>query len=1780
MTLPSEYNAISMGQVRTELNKSSGPISLNDDDVRILFQVSRTPGTIITMHNGHGKSNIMPPVVTVPPLLAPPLSNITQTTATVTWKAYESLVVDGQVDNYQVQVYRISDNVKVHDSGNLPQSAYTHNITGNVIALIASSDHSSTGNYRVDVMAKNVSATKTSSLILLTLENVPLKPTLPVGTVLSSTQIRVDSSSTYATTYYIYKDGAVTPTFTVSSMPYTDTVGVYTSHTYTVKGHSTGGDGPMSDTSVSVRSLPDAPISAVFTTPSSTASSLTINWTLSTSPVVNYYQLVVVNFGTTTEVYRNNNITNTTTTITIPSMSATSKFTATLYTVNESSIFYNLPVSTSEDIWTLTVAPTVAPVVTKVTDTLLGQSELTVTWSENVTGHTSYSLVRYDVTTPGNAVVTLTNVTSPYTDTGLLSYNDYKYTLLSVNAGGSSLPSPVSNIVRTLPGPAKVVTSLAVTLANITNTTAKATWTIPSDIGQVSKFTVNLKQGATTLESKDVLSTDTSSTMGSSPWTTTMTANTSYAVSVTTTNDNNSITTTDVAFRTKFAAPSAPSVTSPATSQTALTITWGAITGATGYKLERTNETNSTVTELTGFTPSGTTTLSYTDSDCSSYNVYHYKLSVLNDGGYSVYSGVSNSVRTLPGPAVAATGVTISSITSSTAALSWTAATGQVTSYDIIVNGGTAVNVGNVTSTTLGQSPFTALSANTLYSVVIKTINENADTTNASTSAKTFTTITTKPSAPSVTQPATSTTQLEVTWTTNSATTYDLTRYNVTTGAAGVLLTNKSTPYTDTSLSAYNEYQYTVTSNNSASPAVGVTSDKSPTGKRTLPNNPVSVSSISISNVVASANTSNVRVNWVNGDWATQYGVVTKFDVSVKSSGGTEYGNANVSGSATYLDVSSIPNATTFTIVIKTYNSVGNASSSSSFVTPPTQPSAPYLDTGITPNPTQTKVSLKWTAVTGATGYTLKPFKADGTALTEVTAIGSNTVDYTATAKTEYYFKIVATNTGGSSLASPSSSNITTLADKVAAPSTGMTATAKANTIHVIVSWDAVTGADSYKVYREPGAGGTRTDLGTQVSGFTDTTTSENTAYKYFVSSVTTGGESVVSSAIGPVTTNYAAPGAPTGFTKSGISSSGFTVSWTAPATGVVSQYYVEVTYPDSSKLGRFVDSPSTTTTFNVFSGNLTYSVSIDARNNGGKSTALTGTVLTAPNTPSTPTGTVSGSNMSVSWTVVSGLTYNIYRNGTAAGNQIATGKTSSPYSDTGVSAGSSYVYYVEAVNTSGVAMSAGSTSTTMPTVPGAPTIGTATYKSISIPTAKVTATVNWTAPSSNGGSAITGYKITSSNGETATAGAGATSADILIATATECTFTVKATNAIGDSTASSASGIVCAILPPVLTAPTLEPTGNQLRVSIAAADSATSWQIRNAVDSTWPTIDTTGSWFDYSSKTSAVTVNIGSTTTWNFSAFQKRVINGTTYYSGPAYATGTIIVTSISNKTYDYASQSTITSADYVIPGSVITIHQACGGAGGGGGSGGVTSLVKGGNGGSTLWAASTHTVPAGVRQIAWAIGAGGVGGRNKAVYPASPNSYNIWTDPGDGYASGGWGGACGKASTSSGYGGGGGGSTAIWWLDANGAWVSDLMICGGGGGGGGGLGGNAGNNSTTVTTVTTDANVVILQGTDGYAADPVTSPTSQAGGGGGGGGSGGAGGASSTAAGTGGKFWRNPTTTTAWTAPVTANTGATGGAGGLTTDAVGTVAPSGGNGWIIISYKTYVPSNLKLGQ
>jgi hypothetical protein len=142
-----------------------------------------------------------------------------------------------------------------------------------------------------------------------------------------------------------------------------------------------------------------------------------------------------------------------------------------------------------------------------------------------------------------------------------------------------------------------------------------------------------------------------------------------------------------------------------------------------------------------------------------------------------------------------------------------------------------------------------------------------------------------------------------------------------------------------------------------------------------------------------------------------------------------------------------------------------------------------------------------------------------------------------------------------------------------------------------------------------------------------------------------------------------------------------------------------------------------------------------------------------------------------------------------ANGGQTATG-TASPLTVTGLTDGDTYTFTVTATNSGGTGPPSAASNAVVPaTVPGVPTIGTATA-------GNAQATVTFTAPGSDGGAAITSYTVRSFDVTTAMSGpshSGSSSPITVsgLANGDTYTFSVTAANSNGTGPASAASNPV-----------------------------------------------------------------------------------------------------------------------------------------------------------------------------------------------------------------------------------------------------------------------------------------------------------------------------------------------------------------------------------------------------
>jgi fibronectin type 3 domain-containing protein len=400
-------------------------------------------------------------------------------------------------------------------------------------------------------------------------------------------------------------------------------------------------------------------------------------------------------------------------------------------------------------------------------------------------------------------------------------------------------------------------------------------------------------------------------------------------------------------------------------------------------------------------------------------------------------------------------------------------------------------------------------------------------------------------------------------------------------------------------------------------------------------------------------------------------------------------------------------NGTPYSYTVVALNgTVASAASTPVSCTPVSAP--PAAPTGLIANAGNASVSVSWTASPGATAYQVHRNGVDIGARTSLTTF----LDTTALNNTTYTYTVSAykQNSGASALSA--SASATPVAPALSAP-TGLAATPGDTTVSL--SWNAVSGATSYLVYRNGSLATT-----TATTSFNDSSLTNSQTYTYYV--VASNGTSTsAASATASAKPMAAVAGAPTGLTGQ-AGDHLVTLTWTGVSGvtqykvyrgGVLLTTVTGTTYADATAVNNTA---------------YTYYVTAMGTTESAPSTSVTVTPVAI--TPAVPTGLVPTSGnaqVSLSWTAAANAqSYRVYRGGTLVGSPSTTN-----FIDTGLTNGTSYTYTVVSVNGSAVsAASAGVSSTPMAPAPGAPTnlVGTPGNNS---------ATLTWTAVAN-----ATSYKV------------------------------------------------------------------------------------------------------------------------------------------------------------------------------------------------------------------------------------------------------------------------------------------------------------------------------------------------------------------------------------------------------------------------------------------------------
>ena len=336
-------------------------------------------------------------------------------------------------------------------------------------------------------------------------------------------------------------------------------------------------------------------------------------------------------------------------------------------------------------------------------------------------------------------------------------------------------------------------------------------------------------------------------------------------------------------------------------------------------------------------------------------------------------------------------------------------------------------------------------------------------------------------------------------------------------------------------------------------------------------------------------------------------------------------------------------------------------------------PAAPVVKLGN--SATSGKPMLTWNAVYGATSYRIyrSTSRGSGYSLLGTTTATSYT-NTGAKAGTTYYYRVKACNDAGlSPYSNIVSGKVKSVTPKPSAPVVKIGNSASSG--KPMLTWNAVSGATSYKVYRATSQNGTYSLLGTvTATSYTNTGAKAGVTYYYKVKAVNSAGESAYSNTVSGRATV-------TTLTMGHSSTSGKPqLTWKA-VSGAAS-YKV---YRSTSKNGAYsvINTTKALTYTNTGAAlGTTYYYKVEALNASGKSMGFSA-VVEGKVAPVLAVGysSVSGKPQ-LTWKAVPGATeYQVYRSTQQnSGYTKINTTTSTSYVNTGAKAGTTYYYKIVAV--------------------------------------------------------------------------------------------------------------------------------------------------------------------------------------------------------------------------------------------------------------------------------------------------------------------------------------------------------------------------------------------------------------------------------------------------------------------------------------------------------------------
>ena len=679
--------------------------------------------------------------------------------------------------------------------------------------------------------------------------------------------------------------------------------------------------------------------------------------------------------------------------------------------------------------------------------------------------------------------------------------------------------------------------------------------------------------------------------------------------------------------------PSAPSGLSVSNTIASLTLKWNVVTDATGYEIYRAG-TDGKYSKITTVTST-----SYVDTNVKNNTQYSYKIKAYNAAGASAFSTAASLKKTQ---------ISVSKLKAdangSTVQLSWTGGVTGAEGYVIYrrTEGGSYDEIGRTSGNTYSNTISAGIKY--YYAVAVYSGSRTEDKC-----PEVGVMYLVAPSGLSVSNTIAS---LTLKWNAvKGATGYEIYRAG-TDGKYSKITTVTSTSYVDTSVKNNAQYSYKIKAYNTACTSAFSTAAS------------LKKTQISVSNLKADANGSKVQLSWTGGVTGAEGYVIYR-----RTEGGS-YTEIGRTAGNTYSD--------TISAGIKYYYAVAVYSGSRTegkcpevgvmYLTEPAVTGASNITSG---------VQVKWSQVTGATGYIVY-HKGAGKGWARIADIkdGStvNYTDTTAASGTTYTYTVRAYNKDTMSDWN-STKSLMRISDTTLTGASNITS-------GVQVKWSQVTGATGYIVYRK-GAGkgwGRIADIksGSTVS-YTDTTAASGTTYTYTVRAYngSTMGDWHSAKSVMRISD--------TTLTGASNITYGVQVKWSrvTGATGYI--VYRKGAGKGWARIADIKNGSTVSYTDTTAASGTTYTYTVRAYNGSTMGDwHSTKSVKRLSDPKLTSASKVSG-GINVRWTGVTGATgYIVYRkSGSGSWGRIADIKSGSTvsYTDRTAKAGTTYTYTVRAYN-------------------------------------------------------------------------------------------------------------------------------------------------------------------------------------------------------------------------------------------------------------------------------------------------------------------------------------------------------------------------------------------------------------------------------------------------------------------------------------------------------------------